>query len=136
MTNIKSIIDEVSTLKKEYQDKSKEAFKKVLKEYFADSETQAIVWGQYVPGFNDGDPCEFSLTDVYFVVKNFDPEDLQDPYDYDESSIEDIHKDDNANSIYDFLNANEDMLEEMFGVNVAVYVTPEAIIVNEYCCGY
>ena len=36
----------------------------------------------------------------------------------------------------EFIYDNEGMLEDMFGVNVAVYVTKDKIVTEEYDCGY
>lgn len=43
----------------------KELFAGIFKEF---PEVLAIGWCQYTPGFNDGDPCLFSLNDVMVVT--------------------------------------------------------------------
>ena len=42
----------------------KEAFKEVFDKF---PSITAFVWTQYTPYFNDGEPCEFSVGEVYFT---------------------------------------------------------------------
>lgn len=135
-TNMVNLIDEVASLKQEYQDKCKSAFKDILKDYFERTNTQAIVWAQYVPGFNDGDPCEFSLTDVVCITDGFDKDNIQDVYEYDDDESYKLDDSNESKALISFLVSNEGMLEDMFGSHVMICVTPDEIITEEYDCGY
>ena len=61
-------------------------FKDIIKLFFEECpKIQAVVWSQYTPYFNDGDECVFSINDPCFVTENFDSNDLQNPYEYEDS---------------------------------------------------
>lgn len=157
-------------------------FNQIIKLFFDECpKVQAVVWSQYTPYFNDGDECVFSVNEPCFVTKNFDRDDLLNPYEYEdadeygtlsvpsyvgdwqemiERSRSDMSKpnaSDWAKEYYpkhiaeleqmqrDFagydvkikafaklLEDNEDMLREVYGDHVAVYLTPDEVIVDEY----
>ena len=61
-------------------------FNEIIKLFFDECpKVQAVVWSQYTPYFNDGDECVFSVNEPCFVTKNFDREDLLNPYEYEDS---------------------------------------------------
>lgn len=117
---------------------------------------RAIKWQQFVPGFNDGDPCEFTIHDVMFttndavaalwiVDKRADYlEDVENHYpeaDY----IEDYcfvlgygHLDDLTRDIDVPIGAAEFeyALRAEFGDDCTVVITPEATYKFDYECGY
>lgn len=106
----------------------------------------AIKWQQYIPAFNDGDACEFSIGDVR-ITSN--PEvvnewvrgaDFNEDY-YDEDYIErqSNHADgpEMGNiSIPVGLPAFEFATRAEFGDNVEVVITPESTYLFDYECGY
>lgn len=52
----------------------KEALAEYLKEAFdADANLLAVGWVAYTPGFNDGEPCTYTLGDLNFRYKGFTP---------------------------------------------------------------
>lgn len=58
--------------REEYQRKIREAGAKALEEaasevFAAHKEINRIEWTQYTPYFNDGEPCEFGVYEVYFL---------------------------------------------------------------------
>lgn len=60
-------------------------FNEIIKLFFEECpKVQAVVWSQYTPYFNDGEECVFSINDPCFVTENFDPGDLQNPYEYED----------------------------------------------------
>lgn len=60
-------------------------FNEIIKLFFDECpNVQAVVWSQYTPYFNDGDECVFRVNEPCFITKNFDPEDLQNPYEYED----------------------------------------------------
>lgn len=85
-----SLKSRINALKEEMQENSKvlmkEAFREFLEKYDV---VDNIFWTQYTPYHNDGESCEFSVGDVYLVLK-----DDEDACDYEGSSVTD--KDDIA----------------------------------------
>ena len=65
-----SLKSRINALKAEMQENSKvlmkEAFREFLEKY---DNVDNIFWTQYTPYFNDGEACEFSVNDVYLVLK-------------------------------------------------------------------
>lgn len=157
-------------------------FNEIIKLFFEECpKVQAVVWSQYTPYFNDGDECVFSVNEPSFVTKNFDREDLLNPYEYEDAdeygslivpsyvgdwqaAIEHSRSDMSKPNVSDWaknyypkhiatleqlqqdfpgydtkikafanlLSENEDMLREVYGDHVAVYLTPTEVIVDEY----
>lgn len=157
-------------------------FNQIIKLFFDECpKVQAVVWSQYTPYFNDGDECVFRVNEPCFVTKNFDRDDLLNPYEYEDAdeygtlsvpsyvgdwqamidrSRSDMSKpnaSDWAKNYYpkhiaeleqmqrDFagydvkikafaklLEDNEDMLREVYGDHVAVYLTPDEVVIEEY----
>jgi hypothetical protein len=172
----------IEELRKAHMKSLQADFNEIIKLFFDECpKVQAVVWSQYTPYFNDGDECIFSVNEPCFVTKNFDREDLQNPYEYEDSDeygtlkvpsyVEDwdaeIARDKaelakpNASDWvkgyypkciaaleemkvefpgYDvkikafakLLDENDDMLREVYGDHVAVYLTPGEVIVEDY----
>lgn len=124
----------------------KEAFDKGIK---------AVKWEQYTPGWNDGEPCEFSISDVKFTANSEIAQawlDSDDPdYDviypnhgyryFDEENFMGYGEHPDGN---EFKNINlpvaegrfEDALRGVFGNDTQVVVTPERVVQFEWDCGY
>lgn len=69
---------EIAALKKSHIESSKKVFHNAVAAFFkAFPEIEAMMWHQYTPYFNDGDSCEFSVHDLYFVTKE-DKQNLDD----------------------------------------------------------
>lgn len=142
----------VEELKKTYAEEMQTEFQKVAKVFFEEvPAVQAVVWSQYTPYFNDGDECVFSVHEPEFVTENFDPDDPQAPYEYgDEDEYKSISawaKDfrmdeklaivtqselDKIYAFADIITKNEDMMKEIYGDHVAVYLTKDETIVQKY----
>ena len=76
---------ELESLKKKYMQELQGEFSEIIKLFFEECpKVQAVVWTQYTPYFNDGEECIFSVNEPYFVVEGFDPENLENPYAYDD----------------------------------------------------
>lgn len=60
-----------------FREEMKNKFNELFKSVFESSPIQAIVWEQYTPYFNDGEPCVFQIYDVQFVLEGFDPENIE-----------------------------------------------------------
>lgn len=157
-------------------------FNEIIKLFFEECpKVQAVVWSQYTPYFNDGDECIFRVNEPSFVTKNFDVDDLQNPYEYEDDDeygalkvpsyvatwddeiardTKELNKPNASDWVkgyypkaiakleqmkvdfpgYDvkikafarLLEENEDMLKEVYGDHVAVYLTPGEVIIEEY----
>lgn len=66
-TPLTEIVAQQKTFFDDIQNKFKDGIKKI---FDIVDELEAISWHQYVPSFNDGDPCEFTLGELYFHFKN------------------------------------------------------------------
>lgn len=67
----KTEVKAINAMKEEYDKAIKERGQKALKQAFKDffaanPEVKAVVWTQYTPYFNDGEPCYFSVHDPSF----------------------------------------------------------------------
>lgn len=114
-----------------------------------------IIWRQYVPSFNDGDPCIFTLTEPNIVpMSNFEDHDGYNAwaikYGFDkgiQSSIQVMNSigitAENHVAVMEALQAFQQMfaLEEFFefafGQNVEVSIFDNgSVTVDDYDCGY
>ena len=152
-TTVSDMCDATSTklnlLMETYREKSKEAFNNLIKVFFDEyPQVKTIYWSQYVPGFNDGDPCEFSINDIAFSPcdwqeidgPNFGYEvDEKDREDFSYSTyqvpiVTDFMKD--MRKISTFLHSIPDHLERTFESNAFVRIHRDGIEVDDYDCGY
>lgn len=115
---------------------------------------KSIIWTQYTPYFNDGDTCEFFVTEPYFsndvnITEAYEGED------YDEESDSELW----SHSTWSFITENksyqakiegvdvesikqfssvlqssvmEDVLQDLFGDHVTVVATRDGFDVNDY----
>ena len=71
---IDQLAAEHKKFKEEFTEKAKNAMRSAFSVFFTENPTVTkIVWTQYTPYFNDGDPCVFGVNDMYFSL-NTDPE--------------------------------------------------------------
>lgn len=124
-------------------EKGKPAIVELFKELFEKHpNVRAARWTQYIPGFNDGDPCEFSVGEVSVqleapsaedVEEDFDEDSFVDTYEIDDSSLTD-----DMDEISGVLSGNEDVLQTVFGNNAKVTITRdgEVEVDGDYDCGY
>jgi len=124
-----------------------------LQELFA-AGVVGIMWHQYIPGFNDGDPCEFTLGEVYMTSNQIVADawldgsepDLEEAYPGQEFDYYDegyygrtsSHPDGlEIGALRDSIDGHyENVLREMFGYNTNIVVTPTRVVQFEYECGY
>jgi hypothetical protein len=125
---------------------------------------KAISWQQYTPSFNDGDPCEFTLSGPFIKFSNevtgagdhgvLDDEDSDKGFhdlQYDVNTEffkskmdilnhEDIQQLEKTTSevkkVMNSLFEMEDSLHSMFGDGVNVVVTQKGLETEDYDCGY
>ena len=108
----------------------------------------AIRWIQYVPSYNDGEACRFTLHEPKYVSSTelSDEEAKAENYTVEIADkvyrIVDVESKSTWDSKLRLLNISnvlyniEDLLEEQFGENAEVIITRDEIIVNGYNCGY
>jgi hypothetical protein len=121
-------VEAKEALDKKIKAEGETAMKAFFKDYFeAHPEVYGVKWEQFVPYFNDGSACEFSLHGVYtFKTKDaFESEDSM----YDNDGAEECYNDEP----YDSLEKVEDILETVFGEHARVAVTRDSITTEEFC---
>lgn len=127
-----SLLEDVQVLAKRHKKELKK-FRKIFsdgilaeaeKVFAANPEAKYISWTQYIPGFNDGDTCEFTITDAELGdSKNAFEE--GDGYWFD-------------SEINDVLQKYEELTRYAFGVDVRIIIKRGSgkLKVVEYDCGY
>jgi hypothetical protein len=71
---IESLLKELREIQAETQQKLQKSLKELFSEFWVNNpDIQTVVWTQYAPYFNDGNPCVFSVNDPAFT--NFRLED-------------------------------------------------------------
>lgn len=147
--------------KKALAEKVKEALPKAFAEMVKDSENiTAIRWQQYVPSFNDGDPCEFTRNGPEVLVLDEDGDPIEegmydlpwyswrvkymdDPENHPDSTLEKILEENPEFNEKDsrlfmeiekfFKEIPEEFFEDMFGTYAEVTITKEGeITVEDY----
>lgn len=128
-----------------------------FKNAFDHDGVKAIMWEQYTPGWNDGEPCEFSIRDPKVTTNkvvadawiNGTEPDMSEAYPdrtgdndyYDEWEFESYsgHPDGehvNKISIPVADGRFEDALRAKFGNDIKIIVTVDRVVTEEYDCGY
>ena len=150
---LQEMIEEQKRIQAEFKKNGEAAFKEFLKGYFEEFPgVRAVRWAQYTPGFNDGDPCYFTLGDVKVAFN----EDLSPPPGEEEEEEDEDEEDEGdfvecssvsyrnkgtvrakaAKRIEEVIEGAKPILEEVFGDPVQVTATRQGIDVDEYDCGY
>lgn len=71
MNKFEEMQSEMASVRAKFQEQAQELFKEITKEVFEKNPAvTAIIWTQYTPYFNDGDPCVFRVHDPYFTNAN------------------------------------------------------------------
>lgn len=148
----------LSNLNKEMKQKSEELMQPFIKDlesklaaFLNDNDIDGVVWVQYTPGFNDGDPCEFGICGPTFCIKSpntLDDEDEDSTY----GSEGFIHNDiayislpwadprskikmpTDLSDAFDL----EEVFEAAFGNGAKCYITKDEgkLHFEDYDCGY
>ena len=149
--NINEIMKELKDLQTRFENESKHVFGKVMKKFFESfPEVERIVWTQYTPYFNDGDPCEFTIGEMFFVPHNIKDEDGEEiepecmnNYDWDEYSFSTYNESgdplkpseelgDAMSDVESMLYDVEDFLRSSLGEHIEITVTKDGIETTEY----
>lgn len=95
---LSKLVDEIHELQMRVREAAQEEFKPALREVVkvlrdeVPNVTQ-LQWNQYIPGFNDGDPCEFTMGETRFSFSN---EELANEGDYENGFIEASYNEERA----------------------------------------
>lgn len=115
-------------------------FKKSVSVLFEQySVLEAIVWNQYTPSFNDGDPCTFSIDEfrVKFDGGHEDSDYEDDTYDSYSEFPDEPDKEQAIKYVNEMCSQfPEAMCLNMFGDDVTVTLTKDGFTTDEYDCGY
>lgn len=122
---------------KEFEYASQELFRLIPR-------LKALIWSQYSPYFNDGDECVFGVNSVSamsFIPEDFDfqiPEDEEEQNhfiisDYDDENRESLSELEirAINAMSNFIETNEELMEDLFGNHVYVILTADGADVQE-----
>jgi hypothetical protein len=150
ITNYKTARQALESLGK----KLKKEVEAALCQEFEKTPYEAISWTTYVPGFNDGEPCTFSVGQVYGTKQQLTPKQQKvwrdetnpDGWDAEEhGAVEVVEEYIDAESaekegyepIGSIVNENADLLEKAFGTDTHVtWIRGKGIKVEHYDCGY
>ena len=166
--DLKARLNKIDEIREELKKAEKSATKDImgmLKDLMKENpKLVALMWQQYIPGFNDGEPCEFSINGPHFkfsddivgveTKKSEDDEDYDSEEEYlDEYGLDDFlekradilnHKEitslkravKDATAVYNKLTDMEAQLQSMFGTNVQIVVTKDGVETEDYDCGH
>jgi hypothetical protein len=118
------------------------ALEEAFSEFFAaHPEAHAIRWTQYAPGFNDGEPCVFSVNDFVVRVGNapteLDDEDEDDGADWKyRYSVDDKVLALDLDALETAYQSLSELAEEVIGASVKVTATRAGLKIEDYDCGY
>lgn len=138
--------------KERLSNQAAELIKSYFNQLFQDQhDLVAIKWNQYIPSFNDGEPCTFSLGDVY-ICDTQPSDDYPDDYDNEYYfkfndkyySVGTIYEDKYYKKteykwfadLEEFLKDMKPEVEKLFGSNATVIVFRDSIEIEEFDCGY
>jgi hypothetical protein len=123
-------------------------FKELMKNFFIEfPEVKCVGWTQYTPYFNDGDTCEFSVNDAYFVTdEKFTQESIEgigSAYELEEFEHLEFYRygrgeSDNTplkiacKEFSKLICTNDDLMLQIFGDHSSVFLLPGEIVTTEF----
>lgn len=134
MNKFSEIIDLEKQLQNKLQNFGKEAFKEAFTDFFTRNPyIDAVVWTQYTPYFNDGDPCIFGVHEVYLASLWFYKNIEHDYYDHIGENIVLAYDCEEMKPMYEDLDSiwktiPESILQSVFGDHVLVRILRNGII--------
>ena len=147
ISEVQDMNAQLESIRQEHLKTLREKFKSITSAFFEGApQVQAVVWDQYTPYFNDGEPCEFSVNEPFFVTQNFDFNNLpSSSWEFEDEEYGEIgsvyfkpkEEEDNFELkmlCYEFskiISDNEELMQEMFGDHVTVYLTKEKVLTEE-----
>jgi hypothetical protein len=136
INRVSNVLNEYNKRMRELKEQMSQQFQAELKDIFKElfaayPNVKAIGWTQYTPYFNDGDPCVFSVNDLYVCDEDCSIDDHI--YEWKEFWYsENVELYSLIKQTSDILHNAEDILLMMFGDHVKVVATPNGIDVEEY----
>jgi hypothetical protein len=130
---------ELDELRAQIRARSEKIMMDTLAAFFAQhADVKTIYWAQWVPGFNDGDACEFTVGDIGFT--HVPASEVDGPYFADEYEGPDhefsAEAERDMDAVADFISSLKEHLEYAFDSNAFVRITRDGVQVEEYDCGY
>jgi hypothetical protein len=127
---------QIEALRAEAVEQVKPLLQQFLVEY---PEVRGIAWRQYIPYFNDGDTCTFSVNEPAFYFHNTDVDVGEDIYEHElpfRRGIDGVSAETLA-ACHDLKkeltgDGMSDALETLFGEHTIVVVTREGVSVSDY----
>jgi hypothetical protein len=128
-----ALIEKINAAKEEYKRVGKTLFQEYADAFFVQyPQVKAVVWNQYTPYFNDGDPCYFRIYDVCFVADEYNEDDMGSAYSYEESNIiRYSNKKDQPTDLVEacekfegIITGNLELMEDLFDDHVTVHLRP------------
>lgn len=142
MSGLSEIVGQYNYLMRRLKNEVQGMIKEETKPLFEKYPELKMGYTSYVPGFNDGDPCEYTFNGVMSYIPNTSWDDL----DYDDEQLFRYEDYDSADfltepkEVRDFCNTlaslPEEVLRSVFGTDVLVVIDKNGITVEEYDCGY
>lgn len=136
LSELQNLAERAEQLRKQFIEDAKAALTPALQQVFTDHpEIKAYGWAQYTPYFNDGEPCEFSVNDIYVSTSDeredsFYGDGWTDGYgDAQGVSPEGLAK---LGALQKTFGSMEEVLKDAFGDHVRVIVTRDGVDVDEY----
>ena len=102
------------------------------------ADVKTIYWAQWLPGFNDGDPCTFRVGDIHFThceAAEVDGPYFEDEYEGPEHEFSQQAEKD-MSAVARFIRNLGEHLEDAFDSNAFVRISRDGVLVEEYDCGY
>ena len=135
---IEKHIKKINDLKKAYTGEFELLLLDIFKEIFIKyPELKCFRWNQYSPSFNDGEPCTFKVSDIYFLTKDskIDPteEDFENDWSYilfNENIRNPLQK--TLQTLEDILINNGDILNSLYGDGYQITAYADKIEIDDY----
>jgi hypothetical protein len=125
-----STLSDIRKQKRELEEQMKQAFLDAVQAFFTKYPDTYLVWAQYTPYFNDGDPCYFR---VHTPELHFEGSDEDWGYgDSCESSRLDKEGQEMVEEIIEFIEEESDLMERLYGTDSLVKLNKQGAEVSNY----
>lgn len=132
MEKLNQLIEQLHEARSAFRAQGEAALKEGFREFFAaNPEVTAFAWTQYAPYFNDGEPCEFSVNDIFSTTMSLDDEE----FDASELATGGYYGEETPAAIEFARNLHripEDLFRDIFGDDALVLVTRDGIKTEDH----